>query len=150
MRPDDVMPWKYRKLVSNIGNAFQALVGAGGSVGALVRAAQDEAGAVLDAAGIDVIADEDEAAERAASGLRIVEVPGQTEALGGSSWQSLARGTGDIETDYLNGEIALIARRLGIEAPINAGIARLARRAAADGQAPGAITAEALAGLLGL
>jgi len=77
-------------------------------------------------------------------------VPGQTEALGGSSWQSLARGTGDIETDYLNGEIALIARRLGIEAPINAGIARLARRAAADGQAPGAITAEALAGLLGL
>ena len=150
LRPDDVMPWKYRKLVSNIGNAFQALVGAGGSVGALVRAAQDEAGAVLDAAGIDVIADEDEAAERAASGLRIVEVPGQTEALGGSSWQSLARGTGDIETDYLNGEIALIARRLGIEAPINAGIARLARRAAADGQAPGAITAEALAGLLGL
>ena len=24
---------------------------------------------------------------------------------GGSSWQSLARGTGSIETDYLNGEI---------------------------------------------
>ena len=31
VRPDDVMPWKYRKLVSNLGNAFQALLGAGGS-----------------------------------------------------------------------------------------------------------------------
>ncbi len=150
VRPDDVMPWKYRKLVSNIGNAFQALVGADGSIGALVRAAEDEARTVLDAAGVDVISDEDEAAERAVSGLRITEVPGQQGALGGSSWQSMARGTGDIETDYLNGEIALIARRHGIEAPINAGIARLARQASAAGQAPGAITAAELAGLLGL
>ena len=114
------------------------------------RAAEDEARAVLEAAGVEVIDDETEAAERATSGLRITEVPGQLEPLGGSSWQSLARGTGDIETDYLNGEIVLIARRHGMKAPINAGIARLARRAAAEGQAPGAITAEALAGLLGL
>ncbi len=150
VRPDDVMPWKYRKLVSNLGNAFQALLGAGGSARDLVRAAEDEARTVLDVAGIDVIDDEAEAAERAASGLRITEVPGQQEPLGGSTWQSLARGTGDIETDYLNGEIALIARRHGVDAPINAGIARLARRAAAEGQAPGAITAEALAAELGL
>jgi len=150
VRPDDVMPWKYRKLVSNLGNAFQALVGAHGSTRELVRAAEDEARVVLETAGVEVIDDETEAAERATSGLRITEVPGQLEPLGGSSWQSLARGTGDIETDYLNGEIVLIARRNGMKAPINAGIARLARRAAAEGQAPGEITAEALAGLLGL
>lgn len=27
---------------------------------------------------------------------------------GGSSWQSLARGTGTVEADYLNGEISLL------------------------------------------
>ncbi len=150
VRPDDVMPWKYRKLVSNIGNAFQALVGANGSTGALVAAAQDEARTVLDAARVEVTDDATEAAERAESGLRIEDVPGQPNELGGSSWQSLARGTGDIETDYLNGEIALIARRNGIEAPINAGISRLARQAAAVGRPPGSISSAELARALGL
>ena len=81
--------------------------------------------------------------------MRMQPVAG-VKRSGGSSTQSLARGAGSIETDYLNGEIALIARRHGIDAPINAGIARLARQAAAAGQAPGAITAAELAGLLGL
>ena len=39
---------------------------------------------------------------------------------GGSTWQSLRRGTGALETDYLNGEIALIARLHGVESPVNA------------------------------
>ena len=29
-QPADVMPWKYRKLISNLGNGLQALVGPGG------------------------------------------------------------------------------------------------------------------------
>ena len=34
---------------------------------------------------------------------------GETNLRGGSStWQSLARGTGDIECDFLNGEISLM------------------------------------------
>ena len=150
VRPHDVMPWKYRKLISNMGNAFQALVGPNGAPGALVRQAEDEARTVLAAAGIEVIDDEEEAAERATSGLRIVTVPGQPDELGGSSWQSLARGTGDIETDYLNGEVALIARLHGLDAPINAALARLSRRAAAEGRAPGELTPQALAEQLGL
>lgn len=150
VRPPDVMPWKYRKLVSNIGNVFQALVGGNGSIGPLVRAAQAEARDVLDRAGIEMTDDASEAAERAAGGMEIGEVPGQPEGLGGSTWQSLARGTGDVETDYLNGEIALIARRHGLQAPINATVTRLARRAAAEGHAPGDISADELADLLGL
>lgn len=150
VRPADVMPWKYRKLISNIGNVFQALAGSGEAIGPLVRAAQAEARDVLDRAGIEVTDDASEAAERAAGGMEIGEVPGQPEGLGGSTWQSLARGTGDVETDYLNGEIALIARRHGLPAPINATVARLARRAAAEGRAPGDVTADELARLLGL
>jgi 2-dehydropantoate 2-reductase len=66
--------------------------------------------------------------------------------LGGSTWQSLARGTGDIETDYLNGEIVLLAHRIGTTAPINARLARLGRRAADTGARPGHLSPEALAG----
>ena len=48
--------------------------------------------------------------------------------LGGSTWQSLTRGTGNVETDYLNGELVRIARRIGQDAPINATMAALVRQ----------------------
>ena len=47
--PDDVMAWKYRKLISNIGNVFQALVARNGDWRPLVAAAEAEARRVLDA-----------------------------------------------------------------------------------------------------
>ena len=77
-------------------------------------------------------------------------VAGVPEFVGGSTWQSLQRGTGNIETDYLNGEIVMIAHRLGIEAPINERLAILARRAAATGAKPGDLSAEQLAAQLPL
>ena len=49
---------------------------------------------------------------------------------GGSTWQSLRRGTGSLETDFLNGEIALLARLHGVD---GAG----ERRAADGGQRRG-------------
>jgi 2-dehydropantoate 2-reductase len=75
-------------------------------------------------------------------------VPGVPESVGGSTWQSLQRGTGDIETDYLNGEIVAIAHQAGLEAPINQRLALLGRHAAATGAKPGDISAEQLADLL--
>jgi 2-dehydropantoate 2-reductase len=75
-------------------------------------------------------------------------VPGVAESLGGSTWQSLQRETRNIETDYLNGEIVMIAHRAGLEAPINARLAILARRAAATGAKPGDMSAQELARLL--
>ena len=147
--PDDVMPWKYRKLISNLGNVFQALVHGNGDTGPLAARAEAEARAVLDAAGIACTSDEDERAARAA-GFTMHEVPGVPDDVGGSTWQSLTRGTGNVETDYLNGEIALIAHRTGQEAPINARLALLARRAAATGLKPGGMSADELAGRLGL
>ena len=54
--PDDVMPWKYRKLISNIGNVFQALVARNGDWRTMVTDAEDEARRVpmLDTAGIGI------------------------------------------------------------------------------------------------
>ena len=111
--PEDVMKWKYRKLISNIGNVFQALVARNGDWRTLVTDAEDEARRVLDTAGIGYISDAEEAAARAA-GFTMKPVPGVPASVGGSTWQSLQRGTGNIETDYLNGEIVMIAHRLGI------------------------------------
>ena len=144
-RPDDVMPWKYRKLITNLGNVLQALLGPDGWSSDLATAAIDEARAILDLAGVEVTDDETERAERRGCGWRSEPVPGQPEQLGGSSWQSLARGTGDIETDFLNGEIAMLARRHGTTAPVNAALTRLARQAAREGWPPGHLSADDLA-----
>jgi 2-dehydropantoate 2-reductase len=142
--PRDVMPWKYRKLISNLGNVFQALVAGNGDWRGLEQLAVAEARQVLDAAGIAVTPDEEEAAVRAA-GFSMHPVPGVPDDVGGSTWQSLRRGTGNVETDYLNGEIVRVAHGVGQAAPLNATLASLARRAAQTGHAPGSISADQLA-----
>ena len=147
--PADVMAWKYRKLISNLGNVFQALVHGNGDPAPLAARADAEARAVLDGAGIAYTSDEDEGAARDA-GFAMHPVPGVPDDVGGSTWQSLTRGTGNVETDYLNGEIALIAHRTGQEAPVNAALAVLARQAAATGMKPGELSADELAVRLGL
>lgn len=148
-QPDDVMPWKYRKLISNLGNGLQALLGANGGSAELAAALDREAREVLAEAGITVTPDAEEQAARAA-GFTMHHVAGVPDDVGGSTWQSLQRGTGNVETDYLNGEIARIAHAIGTEAPYNARLASLVRTAAARGQQPGAVTAPQLAGALGL
>ena len=148
-RPADVMPWKYRKLISNLGNGLQALVGPSGGSADLGAAVEREAREVLAAAGIEVTPDAEEAAARAA-GFSMHHVPGVPDDVGGSTWQSLRRGTGNVETDYLNGEIARVAHGLGREAPLNARLASLVRQAAARGQQPGAVTAAELGEALGV
>jgi len=60
---------------------------------------------------------------------------------GSSSWQSLARGTGSIETDYLNGEIVLLGRMHGFPVPINELLQRLANEWAAERRPPGTLPA---------
>jgi len=146
--PADVMPWKYRKLISNIGNVFQALVNHNGDWLPLAERAETEARRMLDVAGIVYIGDEDEGAARQA-GFTMRPVPGVSDP-GGSTWQSLTRGTGNVETDFLNGEIVSIAHRVGEVAPINAALASLARRAAAERRQPGDLSAAELTERLGV
>jgi 2-dehydropantoate 2-reductase len=148
-RPADVMAWKYRKLISNLGNVFQALVHTNGDTGPLVARAEAEARTVLDRAGIAYVSDEEEQTARGA-GFTMTHVPGVPDDVGGSTWQSLRRGTGNVETDYLNGEIARVAHRTGQQAPVNERLAILARQAARTGLAPGDLSADELAERLGL
>lgn len=115
----DVMAWKASKLLGNLANAVEAARGPvvdGGDTGTLADLAAREGERVLAAAGIDV-ADPAELAA-ALDGLGAREVNGRPRS-GGSTWQSLARGAGSVEVDYLNGEIVQLARRHGLEAPVN-------------------------------
>ena len=142
--PEDVMAWKHRKLISNIANVLDALVDDPRAARSVTAAADEEARTVLAGAGITVIDDETEAAARA-EGFTLEPVPGLEDTrLGSSSWQSLSRGTGSIETDYLNGEIVRIAHEHGLPAPVNAWLCRLAREAVRDARGPGSIRAAEL------
>src|ERR1035437_2499932 len=73
--------------------------------------------------------------------MQVSQIAGR-ERAGSSSWQSLARGSGAIETDYLNGEIALLGRLHGVRVPVNAQLCELADRVAAAGGSPGQLPAE--------
>jgi len=143
---DDVMGWKHRKLLANLGNAVQALLGADADDD-LHRQARDEARRVYDAAGITIPSSAEEKAWRG-DHFDLRPVAGLDREIGGSSWQSLDRGSGDIETDYLNGEIVRLARAIGLEAPINEGLQRLARQAATDRRAPGSFTVDDVRALI--
>ena len=147
--PDDVMAWKYRKLLSNLGNAVQALVGRNGNTRRIADALQAEGRAVLESAGIAYTGDDEEYAARAETSP-VRPVPGVPSDLGGSTWQSLTRGATRLESDYLNGEIVLLARQHGLDAPLNAAVAAAARAAARRGARPGDVSAAHLAGVLGL
>jgi 2-dehydropantoate 2-reductase len=133
-KPDAaILRAKYRKLLSNLGNALDAMTSDGfGSD--LYRRAQAEAEAVFAAAGIDVQPQE----EAQMRHIVMKDVPGHVWA-GSSSRQSLTRGTGSIEADYLNGEIVLLGRLHGVPTPVNALLQREAVAAARAGIPPGSI-----------
>ena len=109
--------------------------------------AVDEAEAVLAAAGIDVVSDEEER-ERRGDVIQILPI-GRSAWGGGSSWQSLARGTGTIEADFLNGEIALLGRLHAVPTPVNTFLQRRTVAAARAGARPGDVTPEELLAELG-
>ena len=137
-----IMRLKYRKLIMNLGNAIEAACGSEARRSDLYVRARDEALAVLAAADIDV-ATEEEDRERREGVMSMKPVDGQRRQ-GGSSWQSLARGTGTIEAAYLNGEVALLGRLYGVPAPVNAGIQRVALRIARERRPPGTVPVEEL------
>jgi 2-dehydropantoate 2-reductase len=146
-RPD-IMRWKYRKLLMNLANAVEALAGPGGRFSALAREAQREGKEALAAAGIDVASSEEDR-ERRGDFIQIAATS-TGEWRGGSSWQSLARGAGSIEADFLNGEIALEGALHGVPTPVNALLQRLASQAAAEGAAPGSWSLGELSQLAGV
>ena len=65
---------------------------------------------------------------------------------GGSTWQSVARRSPTIETDFLTGEIVRLGERVGVPTPANAVLLRRAHEIADSGTGPGTVDpAEVLA-----
>jgi 2-dehydropantoate 2-reductase len=128
---------RYAKLLSNLGNALQALGGRAALASPVADALHAEGEACMRAAGIEFAPlDELYARNGAVGELPVAGAP----RGGGSTWQSLARGTGSLETEYLNGAIVALGDRHGVPTPANLAVLALARRAAAEHWAPGHMT----------
>lgn len=144
----DVMRWKYGKLLGNLANAVEALTGplTDEDALALLKRARAEGEAVLAAAGIEAVG-EQEQRETRADRVVLEPLPGAPRG-GGSSWQSLSRGTGTIEADYLNGEIALLGRLHGVPTPVNDVLRRLANEFARERRKAGSMPVAELVALV--
>ena len=132
-----VMESKYGKLLLNLRNIIEASVGKGPEADELYGRAGSEAEAAYRAAGIawrDVGRD----SARREAFMRPAPINGAMRT-GGSSTQSLQRGAGSIETDFLNGEIVLLGRLHGVATPVNAGLCRVAQTMVVEGRAPGTL-----------
>ncbi len=134
-----IMRYKYAKLRMNTGNALDAVSGRASRSSDLAKRAAREALEVFSVAGIDVATQQQVADRRA--GFETVAVEGHDRG-GSSSWQSLARGSGSIEADYLNGEIVLLGRRHGVATPVNQVLQQLANQLASEGRRPGSVPLE--------
>ncbi|MDQ0948828.1 2-dehydropantoate 2-reductase [Streptomyces phaeochromogenes] len=140
----DVTRWQYAKLLGNLANSIEAVSGVLTSEEgiALYGRVRAEGEAVLAAAGIPY-ASEEEQKEARADKIRFEPFDG-SERGAGSSWQSLNRGTGTIEADYLNGEIALLGRLHGVPTPLNDLLQRLANDFARERRAAGSMPVDEL------
>lgn len=136
----DVQRWQYAKLLGNLVNALEAVSGpmnGDDAAGALYARVRAEGERVLDAAGIAHTSTDE---QRKSRGDKITLVPlDGVPRGGGSSWQSLTRGTGTIEADHLNGEIVLLGRLHDIPTPLNALLQRLANTFARERRAAGSL-----------
>ena len=121
----EIMQAKYGKLLQNLANIIEAALLPGDHT-AIVKAARDEADAVYKAAGISW-RDVGESDPRRQALMQPQAISG-AERVGSSTAQSLARHTGSIETDYLNGEIVLLGRLNDVPTPVNTYFSGLAQR----------------------
>ena len=123
----DAMRWKYGKLLRNLSNSVHALCRSEAAdkpaLGQLQRRLRLEAEACYAAAGIACTSHEEEEARRA--GYMVwADIAGRPRG-GGSTWQSIMRGTGNVEVDFLNGEIVRLGRLHGVAVPANTVLQRL-------------------------
>jgi 2-dehydropantoate 2-reductase len=131
----DIMRMKRGKLLRNLVNAVQVVCGGDGDEAReLHERAMAEGEACFAAAGADW-ASWEETRARGAAVSPPRAVPGAEHRFS-STRQSLQRGTGRIEVDFLNGEVVLLGRLYGVPTPVNAEVQRLANRIARDGREP--------------
>lgn len=139
---EDVMASKRGKLLLNVSNALEAALGPGSDSGDLGKLARSEAEAVFTAAGLawKEVGVKDPRRKKL---MQLVEVENAPRS-GGSTTQSLSRGTGAVETDWLNGEIARLGRLHGVPTPVNAFLCVVSAELARTKATPGSMTLDRL------
>lgn len=145
----DVMPYKWGKLMGNLRNAVGAITnGDRESTRPIYNAVFQEGQAIMQKAGIKWISQEQVIRDWPEI---TAPVHGQlnTEAQS-STWQSLARHQGSVETEFLNGEIVRVAKKLGLQAPINEKLVEVSQEMAENHEPPGKYTPARLSEILEL
>ena len=146
----EIMSYKYGKLIGNLTNAVGAITNvAGEEVEPINRAVQNEGKKILTMAGIKWVST-DEPSPRWPKGAVNQPYNGLSGIPLGSTWQSLTRRQGAVETEFLNGEIVRIAAKLGERAPINEILLHITLEMAANHQLPGKYSPTELIKLLRL
>jgi 2-dehydropantoate 2-reductase len=137
-----VMSAKAAKMFSNLGNAMGAITDGQGNATDYMNEVRRETERCFEAAGVPF---ESPAAfdERSRQQHRQSPLPEGVRNLG-SSWQSLQKGLGSIEADFLNGEIVRLGRVHGIPTPYNEVLQEVANAMAAERAKPGKFTAQDL------
>ncbi|MBW2363092.1 MAG: ketopantoate reductase family protein [Deltaproteobacteria bacterium] len=132
----DVLAWKYAKLITNAVATLDAVCGGRAGLEDLCTRIREEGEACYRAAGIEIPSDEAHRKRMGAAARAMGEIDGSSRTRG-SSAQSLQRGLGSIETDYINGEIVWLGRKHGVATPVNESIQLAANELAAHaGSAP--------------
>ena len=124
-----IMRKKYAKLILNLGNSLEAATNRA-DVRSISRVLKAEAEACYVAAGIEC-ADLQEIDTRSRNAYEFVELPGHSR-FGGSTWQSVERGTRNVESDFMNGEIVQLGRTFDVPTPANEVCQQLGRRMVTD------------------
>jgi 2-dehydropantoate 2-reductase len=145
----NVMPYKWGKLMLNLNNAVGAITNAGwGELRAIGQAVMSEAQEILKEAGVRWKSQEVLSREWPEFNQKPRSVLPTTEQS--STWQSLTRRQGTVETEFLNGEIVRLAGRIGRKAPINAALVNITQKMAAERELPGKYSPAELQRMLGI
>jgi 2-dehydropantoate 2-reductase len=137
----DIMRWKRGKLIANTGNALGAACAATEELREIMMGARQEAEDCYRAAGLDYASPAESMARGA--GLEIRKIDGKS-FYGGSTAQSMARGTPTTEVDYLSGEVARLGRAHGVATPINVTLQRVVRELSQQRKPPGSMSPDEL------
>lgn len=135
----NITRWKYTKLIRNLGAAFAGVFGPGADTAGLRQKIEAEAWACYRAAGIDAASREEEVELGRDPGFEMADIEGHPP-FASSVWQGMMRGAQTVETDYINGEIALLGALHSVPTPYNRALQQTAVRCAREQLRPGTVT----------
>ena len=146
----EIMSYKYGKLIGNLTNAVGAITNvAGEEVERITQSVQNEGKEILAMAGIKWVFTDEPSPRRPKDAVN-QSYNGLSGTPLGSTWQSLTRQQGAVETEFLNGEIVRIAAKFAKRVPINETLLHITVEMAVNHELPGKYSPAELIRLLKL